>query len=123
MNIWGKTWYATSRLCDVLVLRLRSPEGLSHPDMIGDLSNVFSAPDWTDVRRVLVDFGQLTYGNSMLLEALLRLHLRVRQRGGRLVLCGVNPVLGEILSVSRFDTIWESVPTVDDGLQAIVKGD
>lgn len=119
----GKTWFSTSRLCDVLVLRLQQPAGLSHPDMIGDLSSAFSAPEWTDVRDVLVDCGQITYGNSMLLEGLLRLHQRVRERGGRLALCGVNQVLGEILSVGHFDTLWKSFPSVEDGLRAFVKDD
>ena len=119
----GKTWFSTSRLCDVLVFRLQQPAGLMHPDMIGDLSNAYSASEWTDVRGVLVDCSQITYGNSMLLEGLLQLQQCVRERGGRLALCGVNQVLGEILSVGHLDTLWNCFPSVEDGLQAFVDGD
>lgn len=118
----NKTCFSASRIRDVLVLRLQQPVGLVHPDVIADLSDALSVPEALDVRNVLVNCGQITYGNSMLLEALLRLHVRLRHRGGRLILCGVNQVLGEILSVSRFDTLWKSFPAVDDGLQAFGEG-
>lgn len=72
------------------------------------------------VPHVVVDFHQVPYFGSSLLEAILAIWSEVHARGGSLALCNVSKVGREILQVARFDTLWPIHDNRESAVDAIV---
>lgn len=75
-----------------------------------------------EVRHVIVDFHQVPYFGSSLLEVLLAIWSQEQLRAGTMALCNVSPVGREILGVTRFDTLWTIYNTRDEALEAAAAG-
>jgi anti-sigma B factor antagonist len=54
-----------------------------------------------------MDLGNVTYLNSSALGLLLRLHKRLRDRGGRLVVSNLAPQVYEVFEVTRLNTLLD----------------
>lgn len=94
---------------------------------VGSLQNQIALADWKklllqiasgSVPRIIVDFHQVAYFGSALLEMLLALHSELQSHGGTLVLCNLSPVGHEILEVARFNTLWTIYPSRTAALEA-----
>jgi anti-anti-sigma factor len=70
--------------------------------------------------HAVVDFNQLSYFTSMLLEALLQLWKSVKTRNGRMALCNLAPIGREIIAVPHFDRLWPICDTREQALQAVL---
>ncbi len=70
----------------------------------------------TGVTRVVVDFENVAYFGSSMLEALLVIWSPLRSAGGRMVLCGLSDVGREIITLARFDTLWPLYGTLAEAL-------
>jgi anti-anti-sigma factor len=72
------------------------------------------------VRNVLIDLESAPYFGSRVLEWMVKLWKRVKEKEGRnkghMALCNVLPTAREILHVARFDTIW---PIFDSRVDAL----
>lgn len=66
--------------------------------------------------HVIVDLRQMSHLGSTVLEWLVVIWKRVREKGGTLVLFKPTPVGREVLHLSRFDTIWPIVDSVDEAV-------
>ncbi len=64
-----------------------------------------------DPPRLLIDLSQTDYIGSRFVEVLVRVWRRLRQRGGSLALCGVQPFCLEVLKVTRLDQLWAVFPS------------
>lgn len=64
--------------------------------------------------RVLLDLAGLDYVSSAGLRVFLMGAKRARQVGGRLVLCGLQPMVGEVFQMSGFGRILDIVATEAD---------
>ena len=117
----GSNCYTVQQVGNVLVIQLQEQAGFSRPEMVVELSDVLSDPQWSDVCHLLVDCAKLNFAGSMFLESLIQLHRRVQERGGNFALCNVNDILREILSIARFNTLWQTYASVEDGLQALTE--
>jgi anti-anti-sigma factor len=60
--------------------------------------------------HAVLDFRNVTYISSAGIRPLLSLNRQVHGHGGRLVLCGLNPTVEEILSVTRLISVHGSGP-------------
>src|SRR5262245_47655279 len=69
---------------------------------------------------VLIDLTKTTFIGSSFVGVLIRAWKRVRQRHGRMALCGVNDVCGDVLKVTKLDSIWEIYDTRDEARRALV---
>ncbi len=56
---------------------------------------------------VVLDFGAVEYVGSEDLGALVVLHKRAKGAGGRLALVNVQPMVSDIFSLTRLDTLFE----------------
>ncbi len=63
------------------------------------------------VRFVVLDFGKVDYVSGGALRALLLATRRLGPRGGRLVLCRVNGVVLQALTIAGFDRVFTMMPT------------
>jgi anti-sigma B factor antagonist len=77
------------------------------------------APRESPLRQIVIDFGQMTYFGSGMLEAILLLWNHIHPSGGKLRLCNVSPVGREILDVSNFSTLWPICENRQAALEAL----
>jgi len=69
--------------------------------------------------RLLLDLSGTELIGSRFVELLVQTWKRLRQRGGIMALCGVQPFCSEVLRTTKLDTLWNSYPTRDDGVAAL----
>jgi anti-anti-sigma factor len=87
--------------CPFIVLAIRQ-ERISS-DTIAELlrDELLSTYQQSGAIHAVIDFQAVTYLSSAGFRPLLSLNRRVRERGGRLVLCNLRPVVEEVFSVTH----------------------
>jgi anti-anti-sigma factor len=111
--------FAQEIIEDTLVITVLTENiGFADQQLSNELNQINHQLDHPEIRHVLVDFSRITFFSSTLLEALRKVWLRVKDQGGRMVLCCVTPGGQEILHLSRFDTLWRILP---DRAQALAE--
>lgn len=73
-------------------------------------------------KNVVLDLANSDYSGSLALGFFVRLWKKVRQAGGRMVLCNVSNHEREILQVTRLDGLWDMYGSRDEALAAIASG-
>jgi anti-anti-sigma factor len=63
-----------------------------------------------DPPRLLLDLSETSFIGSSFIELLVRAWKRLKDRGGTMALCGVQPFCKEVLQITRLDTLWEVFP-------------
>ena len=58
------------------------------------------------VKNVIVDLGEIPYFGSTVLEWMVQMWKRIRDKGGQLATCNASPIGREILAAAKFDKIW-----------------
>lgn len=86
----------------VVILTITEPQ--VRGDTLADhLTTEFNAVlDQTGASKVVVDFHAVEFLASVGFRPLLTLHQRTKAAGGRVVLCGLSPVVLDVLRVTRF---------------------
>jgi anti-anti-sigma factor len=69
----------------------------------------------------VVDLSGVGFAGSAALGNFVALHRVTRQKGGRLVLCNVDPTVREVLRASKLDVLFEFAGDRADALQFIKK--
>jgi anti-anti-sigma factor len=64
-------------------------------------STMLQALGASECRHAVIDLQHIQYISSAAFRPLLALRRSLRERGGRLVLCGLNPVVGDIFFTTR----------------------
>ena len=70
-------------------------------------------------KKLLLDFGKVTYMSSAGLRVLMIAGKGCRKQGGKMVLAALQPTIQEIFKIGRFDMVLETFSTVRDALAAI----
>lgn len=70
-------------------------------------------------RRLLFDLSQMDYISSAGLRVILMAVKELRNKQGKVVLCGLTPYVKEIFDVSNFSSIIPITDSVETGLQQI----
>jgi anti-anti-sigma factor len=96
----------------------RSVTSLSDDDVKDELGGLLEVLESGEVQNIVFDFGGIEYCGSSMLEAMRRLWKSLPKGKGRLMVCGVNSVIRDILRVTRFDTLWTIFDTREDALKA-----
>lgn len=68
---------------------------------------------------MVLDFGGVEYISSVGLRVLMIAAKAMKGHGARIILAAPQPVVAEILSISRFDRVLEMAPTVRRALEWI----
>jgi len=68
-------------------------------------------------RRLLFDLSQMEYISSAGLRVILMAVKELRNKQGKVVLCGLTPYVKEIFDVSNFSSIIPITDSVEAGLQ------
>src|SRR5262245_3969675 len=79
--------------------------------------------------KVAVDLSKLTYMSSVGYGPLITLRSRVRESGGRLILCGLSGVVKEVFEATRLlinphspKSLFEFTDTLDQALALLAEG-
>ncbi len=72
-----------------------------------------------DPPKLLLDLSQTGFIGSRFIELMVRAWKRLQQRGGKMVLCGLQPFCADVLRTTKLDTIWDIRATRQEGLAAL----
>jgi anti-anti-sigma factor len=78
----------------------------------------------TSCRHAVIDLQQVQYISSVAFRPLLSLRRSLLERNGRLVLCGLNPVVGDVFFTTRMvDPAGQPAPIFDmqPGVQEAIR--
>ncbi len=101
---------------DVVVL---SPVGRLNNDTSPEFQSRLLGCVGTAAARVLVDFSRVDYISSAGLRALMAASKQSKATGGRLAVTGLNPVVKEIFTISRFSYVVNVFETLAEALSAL----
>jgi anti-sigma B factor antagonist len=73
-------------------------------------------------QRVIVDCQEVPYLDSTALNFVVGLFTTVKNAGGRLAVCGVNPRMAEVLRITHLDQIIPVYPDRQAALTAVTAG-
>ncbi len=79
---------------------------------------LLGAAETPDVKHLVVDLSCTQYFGSGFIESLFRAHNRMKRKGGRFALCGLQSYPMEIVRVSKLDALWPIFATADDAVKA-----
>lgn len=68
---------------------------------------------------LVLDFAGVDYISSMGLRVLMVAGKQMRAHGRRIAVAALQPTVGEIFAIARFDHVLETFPSVRDALGAI----
>ena len=72
--------------------------------------------------RLVLDMSQTGFIGSTFIELLVRTWKRLTERGGTMVLCGLQPFCAEVFRVTRLETLWHCCPTRAEAVTALLSG-
>ena len=75
--------------------------------------------DQPEAKNLVVDLSHTQYFGSRFIEALFRAHNRMKRKGGKFALSGLQPYPGEVIRISRLDTVWPIFPNAEAAVQAL----
>ncbi len=65
--------------------------------------------------KLLLDLSQTEFIGSRFIELLVRTWKRLQERGGRMVLCGLQPFCAEVLQTTRLNAVWQTADRREEG--------
>ncbi len=90
----------------VSVVRLRNPKYFPEDEVAGVAREWNSVADRAECRRLVVDCSNVRLLSSAMLSSLIVLQRRLKQKGGRLVLCGLRSEVRRSLSWTKLDQFF-----------------
>jgi anti-anti-sigma factor len=87
--------------CPALVLSITESQLQGDPVAEALREDLLAAVDRSGARSVILDFKGVTYISSVAFRPLLSLHRKLKQTGGRLILCGMADRVAEVFHVTR----------------------
>ena len=87
-------------------------------DILAEAEELLERLKRQQLGRVLVDFRNVDYFGSLVLEAV-RAVWRGIQPEGRLAICHLSQVGREVLQISKFDTVWDVFASREEALKSL----
>jgi anti-anti-sigma factor len=87
--------------CQAIVLTIT--ESQLQGDPVSELlrADLLSALERSGACNVVLDFAEVVFVSSVAFRPLLSLHRKLKEQGGRLVLCGMSERVAEVFHVTR----------------------
>lgn len=104
---------------DVIVLRLANPDRYDTVDYGDQQAELQRFAEEQKPRVVVVDFGNVTYCSTAVINSLMQLRKRLTEYGGELRLSGLSPEVREAFGHLRLDgTIFQIYETESEAVTA-----
>jgi anti-anti-sigma factor len=78
--------------------------------------------DTPDIQHLVVDLSKTSFFGSRFIESLFRAYNRMKRKGGRFALCGLQPYPREIIEISNLHTIWPLFASPDEAVRLLQSG-
>lgn len=98
--------YSTREESGVLIISINDPDGFSGLRDLSRRDAIYSVVPDQDQPLVLLNMDKADYLSSFGVSTLIGLKRRIEQRGGKLVLCSVHPVVRELLTIMNLEQIF-----------------
>jgi len=69
--------------------------------------------------RFVLELSELRYMNSSGLNVLVSVLTKARNSGGEVVVCNLNKKVKDLLVITKLDTIFHILPTVEDAIKKL----
>lgn len=94
------------------IVEIRTPSLMDPPELESLGEQLYRLVDEQDKRMLILDFERVQYLSSQAIGILLTLHKKLAALSkSRLILCGVNSRLTELLKITRLDRVLTVTPT------------
>lgn len=103
----------------IVVTILHALGAVAEDEMRDDWKAMIAQVEDQSVHNVVVDFGNIDYFGSVMLELLVLLARALKPRDGHLVLCNLSKTGVDILKIARFDTIFPITNTRQSALELL----
>jgi len=70
--------------------------------------------------RFVLDFSGVAHLSSTALGMLITLHKRIREKGGELRLCGIQPAILEVFVITRLNEILKITSTQQESIDSLL---
>jgi anti-anti-sigma factor len=111
--------FNVERANDVLVVVLgRHLSSFVGPDLLRERTALIEEIQKASIAAVVVDFDNVEYFDSMLLDTLCQTWRHLRERGLKMALCNLHGVAQEILRKCRLDSLWPVYPSRQSAIDA-----
>jgi anti-anti-sigma factor len=107
-------WFRVQELADAVILDLLPNMDLEATDL-AVLGQAFLQTEKPP--RIILNFALLSFVSSTFLARLVSLQRIVEATKGRLVLCGVNPVIREIFHITKLEGLFDFADGPRDALE------
>ncbi len=104
---------------DVGVARFNCRSLLDEGQVQGVGDQLYALVKDSGLNKFVLDFSRVEALTSTLVGKLFGLHRRLRQGGGKLVLCGVRPQLVEVFEVLKIADLFRICETEQEALQEL----
>ena len=114
-------WYAVSQEGVVQVLALAVPFQVDSADFDRLHEAILASVGMKANAKWVIDLAGLQYLGSSVLGLMVNIRQRVRQGGGKLVLCGMNPKLHQVFRTCSLEKLFVIRPDRDDAVESITR--
>lgn len=105
----------------VCVLEIMQPVGsLADQELLAELEGILQQLRAGQERAVCIDFREIPYFGSSLLEALRIIWNELEPRSGRMALCRLSPIGCEIIQLTKFDHLWPLFNTRAEAIERLI---
>lgn len=112
--------FSAQRDGKTLVVALENNVGsLADADILGEIREIVEAIERHAISGVVVDFADIAYFGSSMLEGLRAIWTQLHAGEGRMVLCNVSDVGRDILHLAKFDTLWPIFESRSKALESL----
>lgn len=112
--------FAVERVGDTLVVVLgHHIMVLQETELIKERSAFIEEIQDQTIRAVVIDFSNVEYFGSILLDILCQAWKQLRQRGAKMALCNLDDISHEIIRKCRLDTLWVVYSSREDAFRAL----
>jgi anti-sigma B factor antagonist len=104
---------------DVTVAELTDKKILDEVNIteIGDQLNALVASG--QKAKLLLDFSAVSHMSSSALGMLITVHKRIREKGGQLALCSIQPAIHQIFVITRLNEIFQIYKSRAEALERL----
>lgn len=80
---------------------------------------LLTCADQPDTKNLVVDLSHTQYFGSRFIEALFRAHNRMKRKGGKFALSGLQPYPEEVIRISKLDTVWSLFRSAEQAVRSL----